>query len=190
MLQPVCANSVTKTNFFALPCMQRLPRGVVLRHRLLARRLAGGRAPPRVQGAGRGTAGGHGGAAGSQKCSSRGRAAGAVTMHVLWTEIDALLVAHPPCQVTGSHPDRRAFKPACRERQGSGSGRAVAQRGAAGGARPATVRHKLHGPEPHISQRVCSLLTPPACRRPRAKAPLRATNGGGSLPAGAPGCLV
>ncbi len=44
------------------PPMQRLPRGVVLQLRLLARRLAG-RAPLRVQGAGRGAGGGEGAAA-------------------------------------------------------------------------------------------------------------------------------
>ena len=36
--------------------VQRLPHGVVLRHRLLARRLASGRAQARVQGAGGGAA--------------------------------------------------------------------------------------------------------------------------------------
>ncbi len=41
------------------PMLQCLPRGVVLRHRLLARRLAG-RAPADVQIAGRGTGGGEG----------------------------------------------------------------------------------------------------------------------------------
>ena len=46
------------------PLPQRLPCGVVLRHRLLPRRLAGGRAPSGVQGVGRGAAGGEGGAAG------------------------------------------------------------------------------------------------------------------------------
>ena len=53
------------------PCYaQRLPRGVVLRHRLLARRLAGGWAPPHVQGAGRGAAGGQGGGTGGSGSSS------------------------------------------------------------------------------------------------------------------------
>ncbi len=46
---------------YSAPLMQCLPRGVVLRHRLLARRLAAGRAPPCVPGAGRGAAGGQGG---------------------------------------------------------------------------------------------------------------------------------
>ena len=53
-----------------LPSSQRLPRGVVLRHRLLARRLAGGRAPPRVPGAGRCAAGGQGGGGGSSGSGS------------------------------------------------------------------------------------------------------------------------
>ncbi len=53
---------------------QRLPRGVVLRHRLLARRLAGGRAPPRVPGAGSGAAGGQGG--GGSCCGAGGRGRG------------------------------------------------------------------------------------------------------------------
>ena len=46
----------------SLPTLQRLPSGVVLRHCLLPRRLAGG-APPRVQGAGRGAGGREGAAA-------------------------------------------------------------------------------------------------------------------------------
>ncbi len=50
---------------------QRLPRGVVLRHRLLARRLAGGRAPPHVQGSGRSAAGGQGGGCCSGGSGSR-----------------------------------------------------------------------------------------------------------------------
>ena len=48
--------------------MQRLPRGLVLRHRLFPRRLAAGRAPPGVQGAGGGTAGGQAAAAARGTC--------------------------------------------------------------------------------------------------------------------------
>ena len=56
------------------PCaVQRLPRGVVLRHRLLARRLAGGRAPSLVQGAGRCAAGGQAGGGASFAGSGRQR---------------------------------------------------------------------------------------------------------------------
>ncbi len=62
------------------PHLQRLPRRVVLRHRLLARRLAGG-APPRVRCAGRRAAGEEGAAAaGAAACVLIGwrGAAGAV----------------------------------------------------------------------------------------------------------------
>ena len=65
----------------ALHCpdsMQRLPRGVVLQHRLLSRRLAGG-APARVQGAGPGACCSQGAEAGGGGGSQPGRAGSGVS---------------------------------------------------------------------------------------------------------------
>ncbi len=77
------------------PRPQCLPRGVVLRHRLLARRLAGG-APPRVQGAGHREGGGQGTAAGGGGSRGCGRAAG-VTVQIqvsvcTWHAVHVLLI--------------------------------------------------------------------------------------------------
>ena len=90
-------HAVPSTPPCASPCTaQRLPLGVVLRHRLLARRLAGGRAPARVQGAGRGTAGGERGGGGGSGSGS-GRAAVAVAGASVWQYICSLLCFNATC---------------------------------------------------------------------------------------------
>ncbi len=85
-----------------LPCpllSQRLPCGVVLRHRLLARPLAGGRAPPHVQGAGGSAAGGQ--AAGAAGC---GRA-GAVKALLVYGRTACRMYSFASCTRVDSFPN-------------------------------------------------------------------------------------
>ncbi len=83
------------SSFPAFHKVQCMPRGVVLRHRLLARRLASG-SPPRVQGAGCGTGGGEGAAA------AAGNGAGRLSLGTCFAS------AYQPCSCKHSCTDTHA----------------------------------------------------------------------------------